>query len=97
MHNNSVKGNRLFKLKNFMNKIACSKVALLTMAFVALSQLLIAQPMMSKEKVQMADGLRSSGKIYVVVAVLLTVLAGLFIYLVNVDRKITKLEKENQS
>jgi CcmD family protein len=41
----------------------------------------------------MADGLRSSGKIYVVVAVLLTVLSGIFIYLFRLDRKISKLEK----
>ena len=46
------------------------------------------------EKVQMATGLRSSGKIYVVVAVLLTVLIGLFIYLIRLDKKISRLEKE---
>ena len=45
------------------------------------------------QPVQMADGLRSNGKIYVVVAVLLTVLFGLFLYLFRLDRKISKLEK----
>ena len=45
----------------------------------------------------MADGLRSSGKIYVVVVVLLTILAGLFLYLINLDRKISRLEKENSN
>ncbi len=38
--------------------------------------------------------MRSSGRIYVVVAVMLTILAGLILYLVRLDRKITKLEKE---
>ena len=47
------------------------------------------------EKPQMADALRSNGKIYVVVAVLVTILLGLFIYLWSVDRKISKLEKGN--
>ena len=47
------------------------------------------------EKVQMAEGMRASGKIYVVVAVLLIILAGLFIYLVQLDKKVKKLEKEN--
>jgi hypothetical protein len=47
------------------------------------------------EKVQMADGMRASGKIYVVVAVLLVILAGLFIYLFQLDKKVKKLEKEN--
>ena len=44
--------------------------------------------------VEMADVMRSNGKIYVVVAVCLTILIGLFLYVWNVDRKITKLEKE---
>ena len=45
------------------------------------------------EKVQMAEGLRSSGKIYVVVAVLMVILVGLFFYLVQLDRKLKRLEK----
>jgi len=35
----------------------------------------------------------SNGKIYVVMAVVLTIVIGLFIYLINLDKKITKLEK----
>lgn len=46
------------------------------------------------EPVQMADALRSNGKIYVVVAVVVTILLGLFIYLFSLDRKISKLEKD---
>jgi uncharacterized membrane protein (DUF485 family) len=45
--------------------------------------------------IQMADGMRANGKIYVVVAVLLTVLVGLFIYVIRLDRKISKLEKQS--
>jgi hypothetical protein len=45
------------------------------------------------ESVEMADTMRSNGKIYVVLAVILTILAGLILYLVRLDRKITKLEK----
>ncbi len=41
-----------------------------------------------------ADVMRSNGKIYVVVAVVLTVLLGLFFYVFNLDRKISKLEKK---
>ncbi len=41
-----------------------------------------------------ADMMRSNGKIYVVVAVVLTVLLGLFFYVFNLDRKISKLEKK---
>ena len=40
------------------------------------------------------DGLmRSEGKIYVVMAVVITILAGLLLYVIRLDRKITKLEK----
>ena len=40
-----------------------------------------------------ADLMRSNGKIYVVVAVCLTILIGLFIYVFLLDRKISRLEK----
>ncbi|MCF8214294.1 MAG: CcmD family protein, partial [Chitinophagaceae bacterium] len=39
--------------------------------------------------------MRSNGKIYVVVAVVLTILLGLVAYLIHLDRKISKLEKES--
>ncbi len=41
------------------------------------------------------DLMRSSGRIYVVIAVMLTILIGLVLYVVRLDRKLTKLEKEN--
>lgn len=44
---------------------------------------------------EMADGMRASGKIYVVVLVLATIFAGIILYLVRLDRKISKLEKNN--
>jgi len=45
-------------------------------------------------EVSMADQMRANGKIYVVVAVVLTIFAGIIIYLVRLDRKMTRLEKE---
>lgn len=47
----------------------------------------------AQDKVEMADVLRSDGKIYAVVAVCLTILIGLFLYLFFLDRKIKRLEK----
>ncbi len=41
-----------------------------------------------------ADTMRSNGKIYVVVAVALTILLGLFLYVFLIDKKLGKLEKE---
>ena len=43
--------------------------------------------------VEMADNMRKNGKIYVVVAVVLTILVGLFLYLIRLDKKISNLEK----
>jgi multisubunit Na+/H+ antiporter MnhB subunit len=47
-------------------------------------------------KVDMADTMRSNGRIYVVVAVVVLILVGLILYLVRLDRKITRLERENR-
>jgi len=45
--------------------------------------------------VEMADTFRSNGKIYVVVAVIITIFAGIILYLIRLDRKLTKLEKNH--
>ncbi|MBX0333448.1 hypothetical protein K3G39_09375 [Pontibacter sp. HSC-14F20] len=47
-----------------------------------------------QQNIEMADTLRQDGKIYVVVAVLLTVLAGVLFYLIALDRKVGRLEKQ---
>jgi hypothetical protein len=44
----------------------------------------------------MADTMRSNGKIYVVIAVILTILGGLILYLVRLDKKISRLEKSDR-
>ena len=46
------------------------------------------------QEVEMADVMRSNGKIYIVVAVCLTILIGLFLYIMNIDRKLKRLENE---
>lgn len=43
--------------------------------------------------IEMADQLRENGKIYVVVAVILLLFIGFFIYLISIDRKLSKLEQ----
>ena len=46
------------------------------------------------DNVEMADNFRQDGKIYVVVAVVVIIFAGILIYLFSLDNKIKKLEKE---
>jgi predicted Na+-dependent transporter len=48
-----------------------------------------------EQKVEMADKMRDNGRIYVVVAVVLTILIGLILYIVRLDKKMSRLEKEN--
>ena len=42
------------------------------------------------------DFMRSNGKIFVVVAVIVIILGGLFLYLYNLDKKISALEQKIQ-
>ncbi len=66
-----------------INRLVALTIALLSSLFAAAQD----------AKPEMADAMRSNGKIYVVVAVCLTILIGLFLYVFNVDRKIKKIEQ----
>ena len=48
----------------------------------------------NNKEIEMADAWRSNGKIYVVIATISAILAGIIFYLVVLDKKISKLEKE---
>lgn len=61
-----------------------------TLLFCLLHAVLWAQD----REIEMADTMRSNGKIYVVLAVILTIFAGIIFYLIRLDRKISKLEKD---
>lgn len=67
-----------------------------TVAFVAM--LLFTSPLMAqmREQPEMADIMRSNGKIYVVVVIAAMVFLGIVVYLINLDRKIKKLENEEK-
>jgi len=64
------------------------KVAKLLLGF-----LLLINPTLFAQDAQMADTMRSEGKIYVVVAIILVIFFGLIAYLFYTDRKISRLEK----
>ncbi len=46
--------------------------------------------------VEMADTLRNSGKIYVVVSVIAVIFLGIATYLIYLDKRLSKLEKEQK-
>jgi len=43
---------------------------------------------------EMADVMRSNGKIYVVVAVIVSIFIGIILYLIRLERKMDRLERE---
>jgi len=69
------------------------KKILAAIVFALLSVYVNAQTSIGTQPVT-TDLMRSNGKILVVVAVIVIIMTGFFIYLISVDKKITKLEKE---
>jgi CcmD family protein len=72
-----------------MNKL---KGIALFIALCCMRGIALAQNMNNKTE-EPTDFMRSNGKIYVVVAVVVIIVLGIFIYLLNLDKKIKKLEK----
>lgn len=60
-----------------------------------LSLFLLVTSAHAQESVEMADTLRSSGKIYVVVAVIALIFLGMLLFLFSLDRRIKKIEQTN--
>ena len=71
------------------------KVFLKIFAVISFLFLSLAVNAQGKPAATMADLMRSDGRIYVVIAVILTILAGIVLYVTRLDRRVTKLEKEN--
>ena len=71
-----------------MNKLFKRLSVFIAALFISMSS--FAQP-----KEDTLELMRSNGKIYVVVASCFIIVAGLFLYAFLIDRKISKLEKEN--
>jgi CcmD family protein len=75
------------KKNNWLSRAVTLLLPLLLLGGAALAQAPAAQP-------EMADAMRSNGKIYVVVAVLVIIVTGLLVYLIRLDGKVGRLEKE---
>ena len=81
-------------MNNFLARLAGALCLLQLLLFTATTALAQAP---GTEAPEMADVLRQSGKIYVVVAAVVIIVAGLLCYLISLDRKVSKLEKEIKS
>lgn len=67
------------------------KKLLVLIAFILSNLAVFAQ---SASGPEMADAFRSSGKIYVVVAIVVIIFVGLAVYLFSIDRRLKKIEKD---
>jgi CcmD family protein len=77
------------KKNNWLSRAFALLLPLLLLAGTALAQATAAA-----DQPEMADALRASGKIYVVVLVIVIIISGLLLYLVRLDRKVSRLERE---
>ncbi len=75
------------KKNNWLSRAVALLLPLLLLAGAAFAQAPAAEP-------EMADALRASGKIYVVVLVLVIIVTGLLVYLIRLDGKVSRLERE---
>jgi len=69
------------------------KKVFLFLSFILMGSIGFAQPQSTVER---ADAFRADGKIYVVVGVVLIILLGLFAYLFYIDKKLSRIEKNQQ-
>lgn len=76
------------KKNNLLSQAGALLLPLLLVASAAFAQV--------STEPEMADALRASGKIYVVVLVLVIIVTGLLGYLVRLDGKVSRLEREVQ-
>jgi CcmD family protein len=75
------------KKNNWLSRAVALLLPLLLLTSAAFAQTSASEP-------EMADALRASGKIYVVVLVLVIIVTGLLVYLIRLDGKVSRLEKE---
>ncbi len=68
------------------------KKILLSLLLLFSATLLFAQ---QNNDVEMADQMRSSGKIYVVIATIVIIFIGLAVYLFTIDQRLKKIERDN--
>ncbi len=58
---------------------------------------LVLPSLLFSQEIEMADQMRSNGKIYVVVTVMAAIMIGLLIYLVIIDKKLSRLENKQKN
>lgn len=76
-----------------MKKIIIIFLLFISIQVTAQDKIAITEEDYSNSKVEMADVMRSEGKIYVLVGVIVLIFAGITGYIISTDRKVARLEK----
>jgi hypothetical protein len=76
-----------------MKRILVISLLLFSLSSLAQEKIAVTDADYSNNAVEMADQMRANGKIYVLVGVIAIIFAGISLYVINTDRKISKLEK----
>ena len=61
-----------------------------------LAALIMSTAVYAQDEKPVGEFMHSRERSYVVIAVMLTILVGLILYVIKIDRKISKLEKRNE-
>ncbi len=76
-----------------MKKLITIALLIFSLSALAQEKIPVTEADYSNNSVEMADTMRADGKIYVLVGIIAIVFAGITVYLISTDRKISKLEK----
>ncbi|SEF70148.1 CcmD family protein [Algoriphagus boritolerans] len=80
-----------------MKKILTTVLLIFSLNALAQEKIPVSEADYTNNSVEMADKMRADGKIYVLVGIIAIIFVGITVYLVNTDRKISKLEKNINS
>jgi CcmD family protein len=76
-----------------MKKILTIALLVFSLSALAQEKIAVTEADYSNNSVEMADRMRAEGKIYVLVGIIAIIFAGITVYVINTDRRISKLEK----
>ncbi len=76
-----------------MKKIAAFLLVIFAFGTQAQEKIAVTAADYSNNEVEMADVMRSEGKIYVLVGIIVLIFIGLLAYVIQTDRRVSKLEK----
>ncbi len=80
-------------IQKHMKKILTIALLVFSLSALAQEKIPVTDADYSNNSVEMADRMRADGKIYVLVGIIAIIFAGITVYVINTDRKISRLEK----